>query len=740
MKIICIGNYPPRKCGIATFTENLVKSIFRAAADHDLEMEIEVIAMNENNQNYAYPDIVKQTITDCEKDDYLKAADYINNSGADMCLFQHEYGIYGGNSGLLILALLRRLKIPVVSTFHTVLQKPTFHQREVLKKVVSYSEKVVVMNPMAIPFLTDVFGVSKSKIVVIEHGVPDFGNFDKKSIQKPKSWNGRKVLLTFGLLGRSKGIETVIRALPKVVKKHPDLLYAVLGKTHPHVVKHAGEEYREFLIELTHRLGLENNVEFLDTYVSEEELMNHLLASDIYVTPYLNKAQITSGTLCYALGGGSAVVSTPYWHAEVLLAEGRGRLFGFEEHNELQCILTELLDDPNELARLKQRAYAYGLKIAWPRIGFEYISTFQLAIKLFVPVAEIFKPFEIHIPEFNVSHLRRMTDDTGLIQHANGCIADYKTGYCVDDNARALMVCLVAYQQSDSDVYFDLIHRYLAYIMHLQNSDGSFKNYLTYWRNSVEKVGSDDAFGRAVWALGALIRLAPCDSIFHVAMELFYKSTTQFLKLKYARGYANCIFGLYHYIKRFPDQENYIKMLSGLADKLVLQFKAHQKEGWDWFEPGITYDNGLLPASLYTAYSISNNTEYLEVADVSRRFLEKKCLVNNQLTLVGNKRWWMENNETSAFAQQPIDAMAMVMLYDCAWRATKEPGHKDKLKACFYWYFGKNDLNLPLYDFQTHGCNDGLEEYDVNRNQGAESILSYLMSWLIAKPYLFDGK
>lgn len=740
MKIICIGNFPPRKCGIATFTENLVKSIQRAATDHHMKMEIEVIAMNDLNQVYDYPGIVKFWINDNNKDEYLKAAGYINSKDFDLCLFQHEYGIYGGNSGLHILSLLRRIKIPIVSTFHTVLQNPTFHQLEVLKKIAGYSEKVVVMNPMAIPFLTEVFGIARGKIAVIEHGVPDFGSVDKENLEQPAAWKHRKVLLTFGLLGRSKGIETVIKALPAVVEKHPDLLYCVLGKTHPHVVKYAGEEYRESLEALTLKLGLENNVEFLNKYVTEEELTNHLLAADIYVTPYLNKAQITSGTLCYAVGGGSAVISTPYWHAETLLADGRGRLFDFEDHEALAGILNELLENPDELEKLKQRAFAYGLKIAWPRIGFEYITTFQNAIEGFVEIKTSLRPFKIKVPGLDTLHLERMTDDTGLVQHANGCVADYKTGYCLDDNARALMVCLIAYKSTGDKKYFHLIHRYMAYIMYLQNADGSFKNYLTYWRNAVEEVGSDDAFGRAVWALGALIRLSPCDSMFHVAMELFYKATTQFSRLSYARGYANCIFGLYHYIRRFPDQEKYIKMLTGMADKLVERFNTHRQDGWNWFESTITYDNGILPASLYTAYVFSENPEYLEVANASREFLENQCFVDGQLTLVGNRQWWMEKHNKSAFAQQPIDAMAMVIMYDCAYRATKNIAYVEKLRICFQWFFGKNDLNLPLYDSQTHGCNDGLEELEVNRNQGAESIISYLMSWIIAKPYLEEMK
>ncbi len=739
MKIICVGNFPPRKCGIATFTENLVNSIIRAASDHEMQLEIEIIAMNDQDEGYDYPERVKFKISDKRTGDYISAADYINNSDADICLFQHEYGIFGGNSGLLVLSLLRRLKVPIVSTFHTVLQNPTFHQREVLKKIAEYSEKIVIMNGIAIPFLMEVFDVPKSKIVKIEHGVPDFGSIDKSKVVRPNSWKNRNVLLTFGLIGRSKGIETVIKAMPDIVKQHPEALYVVLGKTHPHVVKYAGEEYREYLEKLTKDLGIENNVEFLNKYVSEEELSNYLLAADMYVTPYLNKAQITSGTLCYAVGGGSAVISTPYWHAEELLAEGRGRLFNFEDHDELAQIVLELLDHPDEMEKLQKRAYAYGLKIAWPRIGFEYISTFQNAIEDFQKPIHPLREFDIIIPDFDISHLQNLTDDTGIIQHANGCVADYKTGYCLDDNARALMVCLIAYDRSGDKKYYRLINKYLAYILYLQNDDGSFKNYLTYWRNLVEEDGSDDAFGRAVWALGLLIRLAPCDSMFQVGLDLFVKSCTKFSKLRYARGYANSIFGLYHYIRRFPDQEKYIRIISELADKLVEKFNAYKQDNWHWFESAMTYDNGLLPASLFTAYSFTENPVYLDVAEASMKFLETNCLFEEQLTLVGNKEWWLANHCMSEYAQQPVDAMAMVIMYDCAYRATGRPELKEKLEICFQWFLGKNDHNLPLYDSQTKGCNDGLEELDVNRNQGAESTIAFLLSWLIAKPYL-EGK
>jgi len=737
MKVICIGNYPPRKCGIATFTENLVKSILTAAEIHSQNLDFEVIAMNDQGQDYDYPPIVTHSIRDRLRADYEKMADYINNSGAEICLLEHEYGIYGGDSGVLILSLLRNLQIPIISTFHTILEKPAFHQKEVLKKIGEYSSRIVVMSSLAVEFLTRIYEFPREKIVRIEHGVPDFFKVKDKPVHIPQSWKNRKVLLTFGLLGRNKGIETVIKALPSIVKQHPEVLYVVLGKTHPHVVKHAGEEYRNYLMNLTLELGLGKHIEFLDQYVQEGELMEYLLASDIYVTPYLNKAQITSGTLSYAVGGGSAVISTPYWHAEELLADGRGRLFNFNDYESLSKIVHELLEHPEELNRLKKMAYDYGLTIAWPKIGYQYLSVFREIIdedkagKVKRPL-----PFCYKIPDFHPDHLERLTDDTGMIQHAKGGVPNYKSGYCLDDNTRAIIVCLMAYRRSNDEKYLPLIYRYLAFMMYMQNRDGSFKNYLTYWRNSVEEVGSDDAFGRAMWALGYLIRFSPCDSLFQIAHELFHISIQQLSQLRHARGYANCILGLYHYIKRFPDQENFVKMLEMLADRQCQKYSDHNKPDWHWFETTITYDNGILPLALFQAYEIIEKPIYLQIARESSAFLENKCFKKGYLTLVGNGKWPSYVEPGTDFGQQPIDATTLILMYSSMYQKDGDERTLEKLKLSFEWFFGNNDLNLPLYDDETKGCNDGLEEFAMNRNQGAESALAYLMAWLVAEPYV----
>ncbi len=734
MKIICIGNYPPRQCGIATFTENLIHALQKAALIQSIDIDIEVVAMNDTDQTYHYPSIVTKTIRDQFKSDYIEVAHYINQSNADVCLIEHEYGIFGGNSGVLLLSLMRLLKVPVVTTLHSVLQKPNFHQKEVLKKIATYSSRLIVMSELAIDFLKEVYEVPSSKIACIEHGVPDFELMRSSLPASPKSWIGRKVMLTFGLIGRNKGIETVIKALPQIVSKHPDLLYVIMGKTHPHIVRHAGEEYREWLTQMVSNLNLKNNVQFIDEYVSEEQLVSGLLSADIYVTPYLNKAQITSGTLCYALGGGCAVLSTPYWHAEEILVNGRGELFGFGDTTTLSKQVIELLDEPLKLKTMQQNAYAYGCSIAWPLIGKKYIDVFEkITVEALQPETDL--QYQLIDFPFNPQHLFRMTDHTAILQHAHGCTPNYKTGYCLDDNARALLLSMMAFNQFKDPKYITIAVRYLSYINHMQHKDGRFDNFMTYSHTLFENDHSEDAFGRTIWALGYLVRFAPNDDLFQLGHELFHRSLNQVEHLNHPRGYANCILGLYHYVNRFPDQDRFVKMISELATILCDGYDACSKESWQWYETIITYDNALLPAALYKAYELTGSERYLAVADATTAFLESKCFLSDHLSLIGNRRWLRMDEDYELFAQQPIDAMAMVVLYDSIHQLKKDQASADKLRISFKWFLGFNDLDLPLYDTDSSGCNDGIEEFSINRNQGAESTIAYHMAWLIAAPY-----
>jgi glycosyltransferase involved in cell wall biosynthesis len=738
MKIICLGNYPPRQCGIATFTENVVNALQHAALLTSTPFHIEVIAMNDPGQEYNYPPIVTHVIRDQIKQDYLDAAEYINKSNPDICIVEHEYGIFGGNSGLLLIALLRKLQVPVVTTFHSVLQKPNFHQKEVLKKISAYSSGIIVMSKLAIQFLKEVYEVPSAKIFHVEHGVPDFEILKYSIPNSPGHWKGRKVMMTFGLIGRSKGLETAIKALPGIVDKHPDLLYVVIGKTHPHVIRYDGEEYRFSLKELVRKLNLENHVEFVDEYLSEDQLVSCLLSADLYVTPYHNKAQITSGTLCYALGGGCAIFSTPYWHAEEILQDGVGRLFDFGDWNGLSNQINEVLDDPILFSSMKQKAYEYGKTISWPLISNKYL-------KIFKNLASISAHHEIHLESqyqlidfpFNLQHIIRLTDDVGILQHAIGCTPNFKAGYCLDDNARALLLSMMSYRQFKDPKYLQLIIKYLSYINHMQQKDGSFKNFMTFTHETFENDNSDDATGRTIWALGYLIRHAPNDSIFQLSMEIFHRSIDQIKNMHHKRGFANCILGLYHYVKRFPDQDKFIKLMEDLACKICDGYEEYSKENWAWFEPIISYDNGLLPAALYRVYEITGNERFLEIADVCTNFLESKCFSNEHLSLIGSNRWLKMDEEYELYAQQPIDAMAMVILYNCIYRIKKDVTSAKKLRKSFKWFLGFNDHDLPLYDIETCGCNDGIEEFSINRNQGAESTIAYHIAWLVAAPF-FD--
>ena len=731
MKLVYIGTYPPRECGIGTFTRNLRESmISNNDAKHGLVEGI-VVAMDDHDQTYDYPEEVKITIRQEHQRDYIKAIKFINLDGADLCVLEHEFGIFGGKNGVYILSLLHRLEIPLIVTLHTILKSPSYNEKAVLQEICKMASKIVVMSHKAIEFLTDIYGVPKDKIVFIEHGVPDL-NFDMARSKQEFKIANRKVILTFGFISRNKGIETVIKALPNVVEKHPDVLYMVLGKTHPNVLRHSGEEYRTYLQHLAKNLNLGNNVFFLNKFIDQKGLFKYLSASDIYVTPYLNEAQITSGTLSYAVGAGSAVISTPYWHASELLAEGRGRLFDFNDTEELSTILMELLDKPEELKELRKKAYDYGRKITWPKMGEKYINLAENILrdspKVLIKKETIIDP--TILPPFSLVHIKRLTDDTGIIQHAKFGIPNLKEGYCLDDNARALLMVLMAYKQKKDASALDLSPIYLSYIHYMQNGDGTFRNFLSFNRNFLEEIGSEDSFGRTIWALGYLLNHAPNDSYYQTGISIFFKATVNFEKLKSIRSIAKTIVGISYYLSSNPSDESMTETLRNLANKLVSHYEENSSPRWKWFEPILTYDNGMLPLALLHSGEILNDNKIIEIALETMNFLTEVMLKDGYLSIIGNKKWYKKDEERSVFDQQPIDAMAMILMYHQAFHLKREKDYLNKLFTSFMWFLGDNDLRLKLYDFETKGCCDGLERNGVNRNQGAESSLAYLISHL----------
>jgi glycosyltransferase involved in cell wall biosynthesis len=731
MKLAFIGTYPPRECGIGTFTNNLLNSMLVNNERREHGYEGFVVALNDIDNTYKYPEEVKLTIRQEHQEDYLQAVRFINLSGADLCILEHEFGIFGGQNGVYILPLLHRLEIPLIVTLHTILKTPSYNEKAVLQEICKMAHKIVVMSQKVIEFLVSIYNVPEEKIVFIEHGVPDI-HFSQEKSKKEFKLESKKVLLTFGFIGRNKGIETVIKALPKVVEKHPDVIFIVLGKTHPNVLRHSGEEYRIFLMRLVKSLQLEKHVIFLNEFINEQDLFKYLSASDIYITPYLNEAQITSGTLSYAVGIGSAVISTPFWHAAELLAEGRGRLFNFNDSNNLTSILTELLDKPEELNELKRKAYDYGRKITWPKTGEKYVALTENILKEGYKVIvkkDTVLDFLI-LPPFSLTHINRLTDDTGIIQQAKFGIPNLKEGYCLDDNSRALLMVLMAYRQMKDIRAFELSPIYLSYIHYMQNANGTFRNFLSFSRNYLDEVGSEDSFGRTIWALGYLLGNAPNDAYYQTGKLLFFNASPNFENLKSIRGIANTMIGICYYLKSNPSDDTMTERLRNLANILIKHYYENETPDWKWFESLLAYDNGILPLALLHSVEILNDDKITKTALNSMNFLTKHTLKDNYLSIIGNEKWYKKDGERSAFAQQPIDAMAMVLMYHQAFHVTKDKDYLNKLYTSFLWFLGENDLRMSLYDFETQGCCDGFESYGVNRNQGAESSLAYLISHL----------
>ncbi len=737
MKLAFIGTYPPRECGIGTFTNNLFNSMLEKQGGDKNKNANFVVALNDNDLEYDYPEEVKLTIRQEHQRDYLNAVKYINLSGADLCILEHEFGIFGGQSGVYILPLLHRLEIPLIVTLHTLLQDPSYNEKAVLQEICKMAHKIVVMSQKAIEFLVSIYNVSAEKIVFIEHGVPDIHINPEKS-KKEFKLESKKVLLTFGFISRNKGIETVIKALPNVVEKYPEVIYIVLGKTHPNVLRHSGEEYRIFLMRLVKSLQLEKHVMFLNKFLNVQELFKYLAASDIYITPYLNEAQITSGTLSYAVGVGSAVISTPYWHAAELLADGRGKLFNFNDSNSLSSTLINLFNKPDELNNLKRKAYDYGRKITWPKTGEKYVKLASSILKeepMVIEEKESVLDFLI-LPPFSFAHINRLTDDTGIIQHAKFGIPNLKEGYCLDDNARALLMVLMAYRQKKDARALELSPVYLSYIHYMQNPDGTFRNFLSFSRNFLDEVGSEDSFGRTIWALGYLLGNAPNDAYYQTGKEVFFNASPNFEKLRSIRSIANTIIGVSHYLKSNPSDDSMTERLRNLAHKLIKHYMENQTPDWKWFESLLAYDNGILPLALLHSAEILNDNKITEIALESMNFLTEHTLKDNYLSIIGNEKWYKKEGSRSVFAQQPIDAMAMVLMYHQAYILTRDKEYINKLYTSFLWFLGENDLRMSLFDFETKGCCDGFERYGVNRNQGAESSLAYLISHLtVLKAY-----
>ena len=733
LQIAFLGTYPPHRCGIGTFTYDLSNAVISA----DESVRATVLAMTDSGFTYEHPERVRFQIRKGVKDDYARAADFVNYSDIRMVSIQHEYGIFGGTDGAYILTFLAELSKPSIATLHTVLKRPSKSQRAIVREMAERCECLVVMSRLAVDLLETSYGIPPETIRVIPHGIPEM-RVDERDASKAKfGVTGRRVLLTFGLLSPSKGIEVVIRALPKLVDEFPDLIYLVLGVTHPEIKRQVGEEYRLSLEREAESLGLREHVIFRNQFIDTAELCRYLQASEIYITPYLQAAQITSGTLAYAMGSGAAPVSTPYWYAQEVLAEGRGQLFDFGDVQGLCDVLRTLLGNPEELARTQRSAYAFSRQMIWPQVGSDYVELTRRVVREAVaPETQTLR--RRSLPDLRLDHLIRLTDDTGLLQHAAHSVPDRRFGYCVDDNARALIVTLLAQQATDSSETERLITIYLSYLHHSQGEDGHFRNFMDFRRNLDAEPGSEDCVGRALWALGLAVELAPDEGHRLLAKSMFHKAMA--LPLTFGpRGTALGILGLDAYLQHDPDHDPARSTLDSLAARLVRRFEEGADDEWSWFEPELTYENALLPLALFKFSMRTGDQTALRVACSSLSFLETLCFADGYLQLIGNAGWHARGDERVLADEQPLDAAAFVLAFRAAHAATGDRRYLTRMRESFEWFLGANRLELSLYDFSTAGCHDGLGAQEVNKNQGAESMVSFLLALLAMLGLADDG-
>lgn len=723
-QVVFVSTYLPKRCGIATFTNNLL-------AHYDIlnpSIRSGVVALNEFREEVPeYPEEVRFVINQKEGADYEKAARFVNSTNYEIVCLQHEFGIFGGEWGEYILKFLQEVKKPVVTTLHTILPQPSSKVRTIIRQIAK-GNILVVMTPLGKQILREVYGISSRHIEYIPHGVP--ASFLKPTVfaKEKLRLKNKTVILTFGFLSPNKGLEYVIRALPLVLDEHPEIVYLIVGITHPNEKKNRGEQYREFLLEEARRLGCEKNVFFHNQFFTTEELLRYLEAADIYITPYLNPDQITSGTLSYALGCGKAIISTSYLYAKEVIGEGKkGVLVEFRNPQDIANKISFLLENPEEKRKLERESYKFGSRITWQQVSHRYLLLFSRASEG-RKEARLSYFEERHLP-VRLTHLRILTDDMGIIQHAKFSTLDRKTGYTTDDNARALIVVGKHYQLYRDELSLSLINTYLGFLYFMQKSDGWSHNYLGYDRSFLDESGSEDCLSRVLWATGFLLTVDISENLKNMAKHIFLTSYPQILNLKSLRAKAITIQGLFCYYEAQNEEEIKLR-IKLMADSLVESYHANHTENWSWFEDVITYANAKLPLGLLLAYKILGDEEYKKVAMETLDFLCSHTIIENRFWPVGNRGWFPKNGKKALFDQQPIESKCMVETLLTAYQIFGQEHLYQKALLVFDWFLGRNTQGEMLYDPVTGGCYDGIMAHEINLNQGAESTIAYLLARL----------
>ncbi len=731
LDVVYVGTFVPRTCGIATFTNDLATSISQEMGGKPYR----VVAITDRPEGYDYPPEVTFEVRQNVIRDYARAAEYLNGSSAQIISLQHEFGIYGGDAGKYLSVLLSHLKKPVITTVHTILDNPSPDYREAFEDVINCSQLLVTMSKKGAQMLEEIYGVPRDKISVKHHGVHDVPFVDSNFYKEKFNVEGLTVLLTFGLLSPNKGIETALDALPEVVEKYPNTVYIILGATHPGVKKALGEQYRLSLERKAIDLKIVDNIVFHNRFVDLQELTEYMSCCDIYLTPYLSKEQITSGTLAYAVGMGKAVVSTPYWYAEELLSDSRGVLVDFRNSKAMARALKSLIGDSMLRNRMRKAAYEFGRTMVWREVGRQYVE-------MFVQMRSERKNMEVRtswkqkmlpmitLPEIRLDHLIGLSDNVGLLQHASFGIPNRDHGYSADDVGRGLAALMTFYNHQKDEQVLPLIRTYISFLSHSQTETGHFHNFMSYDRKFQDQQGSDDTLGRVLWGLGTVVRWGPKEQVRALAQNMMTRAVPEAIQISAPRAKAYSIIGLYHLLQKFVGASQFRRLLVQFADDLVGSYENTHSQDWHWFEQEITYGNAKISEALLRAYQVTQNEEYLEVALESLDFLTREQWNGVYFELVGNEGWYSKGGRKALFGQQPIDAGYLVEAYIAATEVTGGSGHLDFARLAFDWFLGRNRLNTALYDFSDGSVADGIDSNGISANQGAESAVCYLLAVL----------
>jgi glycosyltransferase involved in cell wall biosynthesis len=759
-RIAVIGNYLPRQCGIATFTTDLCSAI---SAEYG-NARLLALPVNDTDEGYDYPGRVRWSLAQDTLASYQEAAEFLNFNNIDMVCLQHEYGIFGGLAGSHILHLLRRLKMPVVTTLHTVLREPDPNQLMVMEEIAELSDRLIVMSQLSSQFLQEIFRVPSNKIDMVPHGVPDLPFLDPNFYKDRFGVEGKAVLLTFGLLSPNKGIENVIQALPEILSRHKNVVYIVAGATHPHILRREGDKYRARLQALAKEVGVESQVMFHNRFVSPEEMVEFIGAADIYITPYRHEAQVVSGTLAYALGAGKAIISTPYWHAIELLDDRRGALVPFQNPDAIAQKTIELLDTPAIRHAMRKRAYLFAREMIWKRVAQGYMESFSRVRSdrmenPRVQFAARATPKDLNrLPELKLDHVNALTDDTGMLQHAIFTVPNRGEGHTTDDNARALILMAMLERSGKDQPEKDqpenderekpnlpvanFSARYLSFLEHGFNpAKGRFRNFLGYDRHWNEAAGSEDCHGRAVWALGTVLGRSSDHGLRCAAGRLFELSLPAVVEFYSPRACAYALLGIQEYLDSYRGDRDAQKIRSVLAGRLLAMYESIRRPDWKWYESVLAYGNARLPQAMLLVGSVCSDDRMVFAGLEALDWLTEtqRSETNGHFVPIGSQGFYRQGGEKARFDQQPIEAAGAVAACLQAYRVTGESRWRDEAWSAFNWFLGDNDLQLPLYDCVTGGCRDGLHPDRANENQGAESTLSFLMA-LLEMRALQDGK